>query len=103
MKIRFIEKNLKVLVVVYPHFYQNYLLMTKNWPINKNHLRFTKVYKIHPNNLRSLKKKQSKIHCMVLCIFYILTNVKLFVFMFLNRLHLLKEFFILIFKIEFTL
>lgn len=53
MKIRFVEKNLKDLVVVYPHFYQNYLLMTKNWPINKNHLRFTKVYKIHPNNLRS--------------------------------------------------
>lgn len=56
MKIRFNEKNLKDFVVVYPHFYQNYLLMTKNWPINKNHLRFTKVYKIHPNNLRSLKK-----------------------------------------------
>lgn len=55
MKIRFIEKNLKDLVVVF-FFYQNYLLMTKNWPINKNHLRFTKVYKIHPNNLRSLKK-----------------------------------------------
>lgn len=52
MKIRFIEKNLKDLVVVF-FFYQNYLLMTKNWPINKNHLRFTKVYKIHPNNLRS--------------------------------------------------
>lgn len=52
MKIRFNEKNLKDLVVVV-FFYQNYLLMTKNWPINKNHLRFTKVYKIHPNNLRS--------------------------------------------------
>lgn len=70
MKIRFNEKNLKDLVVVYPHFYQNYLLMTKNWPINKNHLRFTKVYKIHPNNLRSLKKNNQKFIAWF-CVFFI--------------------------------